>query len=330
MRIDTIDAHTAGEPLRIFFIDKPELSRGTILDRRSWMIRNADQIRKVLLWEPRGHREMYGCIVVPPERSDSDFGVLFLHNDGYSTMCGHGIIAVTTALLETGALEIRNPEELIRIDTPAGLIVAQSHVDAGRVHHISFENVSSFVSECDLTIDVPGYGALRMDVAFGGAFYAYVDAHQVGCECLPDEYEKLVSAGRAIKKAVAESVTLAHPHDERLNHLYGTIFVAASKAPGTHSRNVCIFADGQVDRSPTGTGVSGRLAIHHARGEVGVGDSLLIESILGTTFRATVTETGTVGPFDAITPRVEGEAYVTGKHSFFLDPRDPLPNGFLL
>ncbi len=329
-RVETIDAHTAGEPLRVFRLDLPELSRGPVSDRRAWAMKHQDELRRVLMWEPRGHREMYGCIVMPSERADSHVGVMFMHNEGFSTMCGHGIIAVTTVLLETGVLPSKEPSATVRIDTPAGLVVAEAQIRGKAVQNVAFENVPSFVSHPGMRVTVPEYGELNYDIAFGGAFYAYVDAAQLGLQCLPDEYDRLVSAGRAIKRAVSESVTLTHPDDVRLGFLYGTILLAPPILQGSHSRNVCIFADGQVDRSPTGTGVSGRLAIHHSRGEIQVGESIRIESILGTTFDCSIQGTTKVGALPAVVPRVEGSAFITGKHTFLVDPEDPLRGGFIL
>ncbi len=329
-RIDSIDAHTAGEPLRIFSLPIPELMSGPIPARRTWMMEHGDSIRRSLMWEPRGHREMYGALVMPPERKDSDVGVLFLHNEGFSTMCGHGIIALATVLVETGAIPASGDTTTIRIDTPAGRVVAEVQTRNGRAVSVSFDNVPSFLSHDGLELDVPGCGRIVMDIAFGGAFYAYVQADQVGSSCAPNDVATLIAAGRAIKKMVAAQVALDHPDDERLNFVYGTIFIAPSGKEGVHSRNVCIFADGQVDRSPTGTGVSGRLAIHHARGEVATGQRITIESIVGTRFVGEVVRTTVVGKRAAIIPRVTGSAFITGQHSFMLSPDDPLKEGFIL
>ena len=330
LRVDTLDAHTAGEPLRVFTLDLPELSSGTMSERRAWMMEQGDSFRRLLMWEPRGHREMYGCIVTPPEREGSDVGVLFLHNEGFSTMCGHGIIAIATVLVETGVVPRKGPAASIRIDTPAGLVIAEASLAAGRVSSIAFENVPSFVEHSGIRLDVPELGQIMGDVAFGGAYYVFVDAEQLGLSCGPDDAGALVSAGRAITKTASAAVDLAHPDDERLNFIYGTIFVEPSAEEGIHSRNVCIFADGQVDRSPTGTGVSARLAIHAARGDIEIGERITIESIIGTRFEGVAVRKTRCGAFDAVVPRVSGQAYITGRHSFVVDPNDPLSKGFLI
>lgn len=331
--ITTLDAHTGGEPLRIVLAGWPELRGGTILARRRDARERLDALRTALMWEPRGHADMYGCIVTPPVSPEADLGVLFLHNEGYSSMCGHGILAVATALVETGAVAADGPAVALGIDTPAGLVRATAHLAAepaegARVERASFLNVPSFVAELDATADVPGLGGVRYDLAFGGAFYAYVDAAAVGVAL--DDVPALIRAGRAIKAAVASSRAIVHPEDDELGFLYGTVFVGPAEGAGAHSRNVCVFADGEVDRSPTGTGVSGRAAIHHARGELAAGERIEIESVIGTRFGVRVAETARFGPHAAVVPEVDGRAFLTGRHTFWLDPADPLVDGFLV
>ena len=329
-RIQTIDAHTAGEPLRVILSGYPELEGSTILERRRSALEHHDALRTALMWEPRGHADMYGCLIVPPETEGSDFGVLFLHNEGYSTMCGHGIIAVTTVVLETGMLPVAGPETEVRIDTPAGLVVARGHVEDGRVTRVAFTNVPSFVLLADQEVQVPGLGTVRYDVAFGGAFYAFVDAAEVGVTLGPESFQQLVDKGMAIKRAVMAAGGITHPFEEDLSFLYGTIFTGKPLAEGADSRNVCVFAEGEVDRSPTGTGVSARAAIHRARGELGVGEEMVIESIIGSRFTVRVLSETEYGSFPAVIPEVEGSASITGRNEFVMDPDDPLRDGFIL
>ena len=273
---------------------------------------------------------MYGCLIVPPDNEGSDFGVLFLHNEGWSTMCGHGIIAVTTVVLETGMMTAEEPETVVRIDSPAGLITARARVEGGRVTSVAFTNVPSFVLYADQVVQVPSLGAVRCDVAFGGAFYAYVDAAEVGVTLGPEAYQQLIDKGMAIKRAVMAAGGISHPFEEDLSLLYGTIFTGVPLSEGADSRNVCIFAEGEVDRSPTGTGVSGRAAIHHARGELEVGEEMVVESIIGSRFTVRVLEETEFGPYPAVVPEVEGSASITGRHEFLIDPDDPLREGFIL
>lgn len=329
-RIETIDLHTAGEPFRIVVGGVPEPTGRTILECRRNARERFDHLRTALMWEPRGHADMYGCILTRPFSDGADFGVLFTHNEGYSSMCGHGIIAVATAAVETGMVAPTEPETPVAIDAPAGLIRAFVRVRDGRVEGVRFRNVPSFVVTLDAAVETPGLGRVRYDLAYGGAFYAFVDAAAVGLSCDGDHFRRLIETGIAVKRAVAASRDIAHPFENDLGFLYGVIFTEPSPTPGVHSRNCCVFADGEVDRSPTGTGVSARLAIHHARGELAVGEQIVIESLIGSTFTGRVVEETTYGPYGAVVPEVAGRAHITGRHEFLLDPADQLAHGFLL
>jgi trans-L-3-hydroxyproline dehydratase len=331
--ITTLDTHAAGEPLRIVTGGYPELPGATILERRRYAKEHYDDLRRALMWEPRGHADMYGCVLTPPVSAVADFGVLFLHNEGYSTMCGHGVIALVTALVEIGAFPASGAQTSVNLDTPAGLVRAMAHVDGnGRVERVSFRNVPSFVYAPDLEIDVAPYGRLKVDVAYGGAFYAYLDAAQVGLTVTPEQTRELVMAGEAIKRAVNATLTIHHPEAEDLGFLYGTILSGPPEDPAHTTRNVCVFANAEVDRSPTGTGVSGHVALLAARGELREGEEITVESILGTqsVFAGRIAEREQVGAYAAVTPEVSGTAFITGRHEFILDPRDTLGAGFLL
>jgi len=329
-RITTIDAHTGGEPFRIITGGLPNLEGDTILARRRYMKTHLDHLRKALMWEPRGHADMYGCVVTPPVTETADFGVLFLHNEGYSTMCGHGIIGMATVAVETGMIPAVQPETVIRIDSPAGLVTAHARVEENRVISVYFHNVPSFVLARDETVDVAGLGSVRYDIAYGGAFYAYVQAEDAGLTTQPEDFPELVAKGMAIKRAVMAARPIPHPFEEDLSFLYGTIFIGPPREEGSHSSNVCIFAGGEVDRCPTGTGVSARLALHHAKGEIGLNEPVVIESIIGSRFRGSVVKTTRFGPYPAVIPEVEGSAHITGRHEFLIDPEDPLKKGFIL
>jgi proline racemase len=331
--ITTVDAHAAGEPLRIITGGLPALAGTTILERRRYLQEHLDHIRRALMWEPRGHRDMYGCVVTQPVTPGADLGVLFMHNEGYSTMCGHGIIGLVTVLLETGALAAKGRQTPVNIDTPAGLVRATAHLDdSGHVEHVSFLNVPSFLYARDVELELPLYGHLIVDIAFGGAFYAFLAAEQVGLSVTPEQTQLLVVAGEAIKKAVNATLPIKHPFEEDLSFLYGTILTGPPENSGHHSRNICVFANAEVDRSPTGTGVSARLALHHAKGEIMNGQEIVIESILGamSTFSGRVVGQAQVGPYEAIVPEVDGTAFITGRHEFIIDPRDVLGRGFIL
>ena len=326
LKITTIDAHTEGEPFRVITSGFPELPGENILARRRFAMKNLDHLRTALMWEPRGHADMYGCIVTPPVTPEANIGVLFMHNEGYSTMCGHGIIGITTVVLETGMLPMSSPETTVKIDTPAGLVTAHARIDEGHVQSVYFHNVPSFVLDLDEEVDVPGLGKVRYDIAFGGAFYAFLQEEAVGVTCSPEDFRTLIEKGMAIKRSIMDSRSIPHPFEEDLSFLYGTIFIGPPLTEGAHSRNVCIFAEGEVDRCPTGTGVSARLAIHYARGEIDLNEPIII----GSNFTGRVVQTTTFGPHPAIIPEVEGTAHITGRHEFLIDPTDPLREGFVL
>lgn len=330
-RIRTIDMHTCGEPLRVIVAGFPALKGDSVLAYRADARDNYDHLRRALMHEPRGHADMYGCILVPPNDEGADFGILFMHNEGYSTMCGHAIIGISSLAVQMGWVTVTEPETCLKIDAPCGRITSFVRVEKGEVQQVRFHCVPSFVVGLDLTVAVPGMGEIKYDLAYGGAFYAYVQADQLGLDLLPAHYSRIVRDGMAIKRAViASNPSILHPFEEALSFLYGTIFIGGPVSAGVDSRNVCVFAEGEVDRSPTGSGVSGRMPIHYARKEVGIGDTLKIESILGSVFTGSVVEVVDYGPFEAVIPQVEGTAHVTGQHEFLIDPADKLGMGFFL
>ena len=330
LRITTIDAHTEGEPFRVITGGLPDLPGDTILARRRYMQTHWDHLRTSLMWEPRGHADMYGCIVTPPVSPQADFGVLFLHNEGYSSMCGHGIIGIATVAVTAGMIDMQAPETKIGIDSPAGLVTAFARVADDRVSSVYFHNVPSFVLALAETVQVPGLGRITYDLAYGGAFYAFVDVDAVGLTNTPKDFAALVSTGMAIKRAIGAQRSIPHPFEEDLSFLYGTIFTGPPHHRTSHSSHVCIFAQGEVDRSPTGTGVSARLALLYARHAIRGNQSIEIDSIIGSRFSGCIVETTTFGSHQAVIPEVEGTAHITGRHEFLIDPKDPLRDGFVL
>jgi proline racemase len=331
-RITTIDAHTAGEPLRLIVNGFPPVQGQTILEKREWIRENLDHLRTALMLEPRGHADMYGALLTEPERPDSDAGVLFMHNEGYSTMCGHGIIAVTTIAFERDLIVSRRTGELM-LDSPAGPIHARAtmgHADGRpRVTSVSFTNVPSFVLHPAVPVRVGGRD-VRADVAFGGAFYAIVDSEAAGIPVRQDRLDDLRRAGMEIKRAVEAVVRVAHPDEPGLHGIYGTIFTGPPSAAGADLRNVTIFADAEVDRSPCGTGTCAVMAVLSAMGLLGRDQTFTHESIIGSLFRGRVAAETAVGELPAIVPEIEGEAYITGENTFLIDERDPLRFGFRL
>ncbi|HEY6514896.1 MAG TPA: proline racemase family protein [Steroidobacteraceae bacterium] len=327
-RISTVEMHTGGEPLRVITSGLPPIAGRTVLEKRRYFRERYDHLRTGLIWEPRGHADMYGAVVTPSETAD--FDVFFLHNEGYSTMCGHAIIALTTLALATGGWSDTGDAPHLTINTPAGTVQAHGVVEEGRVREVLFRNVPSFAYLQDLYVEVPGLGRLRLDIAYGGAFYAIAEAAPLGLTLAAEEYGRLIDHGRRIKRAVMEQHAIVHPTESDLSFLYGTIFTGPAMHAGHHSRNVTVFADGEIDRSATGTGVSARAALLHARGELRTGEKLAIESILGSTMTVRCIEETRFGPHAAIIPEVSGSAHIIGRSEFCFDPDDPLRYGFLL
>ena len=322
--------HTGGEPLRIITGGLPEIPGNTVLERRRYFREHLDHIRTGLMWEPRGHADMYGVVLTPPNSPDGDFGAFFLHNEGYSTMCGHAIIALARYAVERGLLTSPSGGREMLIDVPAGRIRAKADYDHGKYAGSSFLNIPSFVYLRDGLVEIESLGKIRFDIAYGGAFYAFVRAEDFQLEIKPSNSLKFVEIGIKIKRAVTEKYQVIHPFEPDLSFLYGTIFTGPAKDTSHHSRNVCIFADGELDRSATGSGISARAALHYDRGEIGPGAKIIIESILGTTMAVELAGTTTFGPYPAVIPKVSGQTWFTGEHTFFFDPDDPLRDGFLL
>src|SRR4051812_5379756 len=310
------DYHTAGEPFRVVTAGLPEIPGRTVLERRQFAQTSdeVDAVRQLLVNEPRGHADMYGGFIVPPDDDGADFGVLFWHKDGYSTACGHGTIALGAWAVESG--RAAGPE--VTIDVPSGRVVALVGSDS-----VTFRNVPSYV----IARDVPAAGA-RVDVSYGGAIYASVAAADLGLGVRSGQVTELIAAGRAVKAELEGTDVASHPEDERLSGIYGTVIYddLGDDDRGPHQRNVTVFADGEVDRSPCGSGTSARMALLEADGRLAGGRVLTHDSIVGTTFTGRVTER--IG--DAVVTEVEGAAFRTGDHRFVLDPRDPVGTGFVL
>jgi proline racemase len=328
-KVHSIDMHTGGEPLRVLTNGLPEIKGKTILEKRSYFREHFDHIRTGTMWEPRGHADMYGAILTEPVTPDGDFGVFFLHNEGYSTMCGHAIIALTKMVLEMDIVKQKGDKVTLQIDAPPGRIVSTAYRRQGVVERVIFRNVPSFVSIRQGGIQIND-GSLRFDLAYGGAFYAFVEADDLELSLDTIHANQLIRMGSMIKQAVSDNHEITHPIEEDLGFLYGTIFTGKARERGHHSRNVCIFADGELDRSATGSGVSARAAIHYDRGELDPGQWITIESILGSTMQVRVAEVTSCGPYPAVIPEVSGTAHFTGRSEFWFDPDDPLNKGFII
>jgi proline racemase len=311
LRVETVDYHTGGEPFRIVTggIDPP--AGRTILEQRRCALEHLDDVRKLLVHEPRGHADMYGCFVTEPEDEGADLGVVFFHNEGYSTACGHGAIALVTWALETGRIDATEPETRVVVDVPSGRLETWARVEDGRVRSVRFRNVPAFVHSGR--------------VSFGGAFYASVEERVD-----PAELPRLIELGRRVKAELEAEQEFVHPLEPELRGIYGVIFWQDEGEEPLTQRNVTVFADGEVDRSPCGSGTSARLAVLHAESRIGVGDELVHRSIVGSEFRARIVAETDVAGRPAVITEVEGSAHLTGRHEFVLEPDDELGLGFLL
>jgi proline racemase len=320
MEIRAVDYHTAGEPFRIVIGGVEQPQGGTILEKRRDAHERLDHVRRLLVHEPRGHADMYGCFVVEPNDEDADLGVVFFHNAGYSTACGHGTIALVTWALDEGVVERRDGENHVVVDVPSGRLDAWARVEDGRVQSVRFRNVPSFVWAEGVEL-----GERTVDVAFGGAFYASVEER-----VHPEELPRLIELGRTLKREIEEWQDVVHPLEPELRDVYGVIFWQEEGEDPLTQRNVTVFADGEVDRSPCGSGTSARLALLDRSRRLGRGAELRHRSIVDTEFTGRVVGDAEVAGIPAVVTEVEGSAYRTGEHAFTLDPDDPLPDGFLL
>ena len=329
--IRTVDYHTAGEPFRIVTGGVPELEGRRILDRRRWAKENIDEVRRLLVNEPRGHADMYGCFVTPPDDDWADLGVVFFHNEGYSTACGHGTIALVTWAIDSGRIEAQPGASSVSVtvDVPSGRLVCQARLDPdGKVEAVRFRNVPSFVFARGVTVRT-SRGPITVDIAFGGAFYASLEASAVGLTLTRTDLPQLIALQRELRPALERSLEVVHPAERDLAGIYGVIFW--ERLGPAEQRNVTVFADGEIDRSPCGSGTSARLAVLHDRAELAIGETFRHRSLVDSEFEAWIVDVGpAVGRHASVITEVEGSAYRTGESMFSLDPRDPLGTGFLL
>jgi proline racemase/trans-L-3-hydroxyproline dehydratase len=332
--ISTVDYHTGGEPFRIVADPLVPIPGSTVAERRARAMEDAEVqgLRAVLCSEPRGHADMYGGFIVPPDDDGAHLGVLFWHKDGFSTACGHGSIALGVWAVENGRVDAPATGSVdVVIDVPSGRVTARVHREDGRVIAVDFVNVPSWVVATDVPVTT-SRGDVRVTVAYGGAIYATLPAAQLGLAVTPDRLGELIMLGREIERALNDTPHAQHPSDPRLTGIYGTIWVddLGDSAGQVHQRNVTVFADGEVDRSPCGSGTCARLAVLTTEGRLPAGAVLRHDSIIGSTFTGTVLGTIDVDGRPAVIPQVTGMAYRTGTHVFSIDPYDPLVPGFLL
>ncbi len=323
--------HTGGEPTRIILQGYPDLAGASLLDKRRDARERHDRLRCLLMREPRGHKEMYGALLVPPDHPEADLAVLFLHNEGYSTMCGHAVLALGRFAVDQGLVAAQEPETLVKIQCPCGLVPVRVSVIEGKAGAARFTSVPSFALALDQRIETPLWGGLTLDIGYGGAFYAILPAERLGLDLDSSALPDLVQAAAEVTRLTAAQHDIVHPVEADLGFLYGTILTDGGDGlTGGASRNLCVFAGDQVDRSPTGSGVTARLAVSHARGAVRLGQVALFESITGSRFKAQIDGETRLEDHPAVTVEVEGKAHYCGRASFTLEADDPFPDGFLL
>ncbi len=330
--ITTIDAHTAGEPIRVVTSGFPVIAGRTMLEKKRTLAEEFDSLRKLIMLEPRGHNDMFGAILTPPVTPDGHFGVLFTHNKGQGTMCGHGTLGVAKVVAETGMVPTVEGENTIRLDAPAGRVVATVWMEGGRATDVSFENVPAFLYRDRVRVSLDGVGEIEIAICYAGAFYVFANARDLGLAIERNQLDALRARGMQLKQLINRDVRVVHPEHPDIKDIYGTILISESvpNAQGWEGSNVCVFAEGAIDRSPCGTGTSARMALLHARGMMKPGQKLLHRSILGTEFTGTILEETPVADVRGIRSRVAGLAWIVGFNQLVLDPDDPLPEGFQL
>ena len=327
--LHAVDSHTEGMPTRVIVGGVGVLPGETMEERRQWFMANNDDIRTLLMNEPRGHSAMSGAILQPPTRADADFGVLYIEVSGCLPMCGHGTIGVATVLVETGMVPVVEPVATIRLDTPAGLVIADVAVADGHAERVTIRNVPSFVVGLDRTAEVPGYGQVSYDLAFGGNFYAIVSLESLGLPFDRARKDDLLAAGLAIMAAIDEADAPQHPVDPTIRGCHH-VYLEAPGSTARHSRHAMAIHPGWFDRSPCGTGTSARMAQLHARGLLPLETDFVNESYIGTSFTGRLVEETSVAGIPAVVPTITGRAWVTGTAQYMLDPSDPFPRGFVL
>ena len=332
--ISVIDTHTAGEAARLVTAGVPKIPGKDIVEKKQYLIDNLDDLRKSVMFEPRGHQDMFGAFLLPPTKEEADFALIFMDTGGYLNMCGHNTIAAVTAAVETGMVDVEEgvTEKEVVVETPAGLIYATAKLkdNGAKVKEVSFKNVESFLYKRDLELDVEGVGHIKFDISFGGSFFCILSADQLGLEVKPENASKLKEAGLKIRDAVNANIEIQHP---TLSHIKSVDLVEIYDKPSHPEatyKNVVVFGDGNIDRSPCGTGTSAKLATLYAKGELKPGEPFVYESILGTLFKGRIVEERKLADFDAIIPEITGSGYILGFSNYVYDPDDALTYGFLL
>ena len=328
--IHAVDSHTAGEATRVVVGGVPKIPGKNMPEKKQWLEDNLDYLRTAIMLEPRGHKDMFGSILTQPTVDEADYGIIFMDGGGYLNMCGHGTIGAMTVAVETGMVPVTEPVTKVVQEAPAGLIHGQVFVEDGKAKKVSFTNVPAFLYKKDQEVELPGYGKIRFDISFGGSFFAIVKAEQVGLEIVPENAAKLQDLGIQLRDIINKEIPVQHPE---LPHIHSVDLVewwSKTETKGATLKNCVVFGQGQVDRSPCGTGTSAKMATLFAKGELKMGEKFFYESILGTIFEGEILGKAKVGEYDAVIPQITGSAYITGFNHFVIDETDPVKYGFIL
>jgi len=328
--IETIDTHTMGQPTRIIKSGVINIPGATMAEKKQFLISHKDDIRRTLMHEPRGHKDMFGAIYTRPCHPEAHFGVIFMDGGGYLNMCGHGTIGSVTASIATGATAITGEYTKVNIDTPAGLVKTTARVRNDIVEEVSVLNVPSFLYKQNVEVNIPSLGNIKLDIAFGGSFFALIDVKEIRYAVKPENVTQLTNLGMEIMENINRQVDMQHPELTHIKTCDLVKFYGAPEDPSAQCKSTVVFGKGQIDRSPCGTGTSAKLAAMYAKGMIDINETFINESIIGTLFRGKITETCKVGKYDAVIPEITGSAFITGFNTFVFDNRDPVRGGFVL
>jgi len=329
-QIIAVDSHTMGEPTRIIISGVPKIPGKTMAEKKSYLEANLDNVRTLAMHEPRGHADMFGSIIVTPTIDEADLGIIFMDGGGYLNMCGHGTIGAMTVAVEMGMVEVTEPYTNITLESPAGLIRGRVRVEDGKALEVSFTNVPAFLHKEGVKIDVDGIGTLTLDISFGGSFFAILEASQLGLDICPANTNKLCELGVKILKAANEQITVKHPELDHINTIDLVEIYGPAKSEDATLQNVVVFGEGQVDRSPCGTGTCAKMATLFTKGKLSKGERFVYESIIETKFIGEILETSEKDGVKYVTPQITASAYITGVNHLYVDPTDPLKYGFSL
>jgi proline racemase len=328
--IIAVDSHTMGEPTRVVIGGIPQIPGNSMPEKKEYLEKHMDHIRRALMLEPRGHDDMFGSIITAPTRPEAHLGIIFMDSGGYLNMCGHGTIGAATVAVEMGMVEVREPETEVVLETPAGLVKARVKVEKGRARGVTFQNVPAFLFKKDVEVEVPPYGTVKIDIAFGGSFFAIVKAKDLEIEVKKENIYKLIEIGLKVREEANKKVRVYHPEKPHIKTVDLTEISDYPTHPGAHAKNVVIFGEKSVDRSPCGTGTCAKMADLYFRGELGLNQDFIHESILGTLFTGRLVGETKVGEFEAVIPEITGRAFITGVNHYMIDEEDPLKYGFSL